>query len=183
MTTDQLKTIGMARRWGEKTIPGFDEAQFRLVLRNVGKVKEDAEGRVSTKALDNRGLEFVMAWFESVGYHQPGSEPGYWTAKANRHAKYVSARELRMIEQLATECPYPLGSLVWRLSNHRTHEVQELTRQQGYALIEALKKIVQRETAKRTRVAKPDSDFVSSAPSVVALSESECNQIEQDVLP
>ena len=178
MKKDQLKVIGMARSWGNKNIPGFDEPQFRLVLRNVGNVKEDADGKVSTKALDNRGMEFVMAWFESVGYHQPGSEAGYWTGKANRYSRHeITDREIHAIEELASHQPYSLPGLISRITNRRTDDIQQLRSQEAYNVIEALKKIVTRVIA--AKAAKP----VGRPPTVGSLSPSELSQIDKDILP
>ena len=174
----QLILIHTAKRQIEKINPDFDDAQYRTVLRSIAHVE-------SSKDLDNKSFEQVMAWFESVGFRQTTpaqntthgqQSAGYWETKAARHATWVSERELSMIDSLAKDCPYPLGSLVWRLSNHRTDKVAELTRQQGYALIEALKKIVAREAAKAL---KP----VGRPPTVGSLSPAELQQIEQDVLP
>ena len=128
MTSQQLRTVNMAASWAKKNVPDFDDAQWRLVLRNIGQVQADGDGHVSSKALSNSGMEQVMAWFESVGYRQGGSEPGYWTAKAARYSRYqVTDREIRMIEELASQQPYELAGIIGRLTNHRTTDIQQLS--------------------------------------------------------
>lgn len=155
-------------------LPDFDDAQWRLVLRNIGQVQADGDGHVSSKALSNSGMEQVMAWFESVGYRQPGSEPGYWTAKAARYSRYqVTDREIRMIEELAAQQPYELAGIIGRLTNHRTTDIQQLSATEAFKVIEALKSIVSREGAKTRKAQKP----------VRQLTPAEIAQTEADELP
>lgn len=168
----QLILIHTAKRQIEKLDQSFDDAAYRTVLRSIAHVE-------SSKDLDNKSFEQVMAWFESVGFKNttPGQPSvGYWGTKALRHARYASDRELRMIEQLQTQSPYPLPSMVRRLSGNRTDQATELYLKEAYALIEALKKIVEREAAK---AANP----VGRPPTVGSLSPSELQQIDKDVLP
>lgn len=190
MTNRQLQIIHTAKR-----SLGYEDADYRLVLKNIAGVQ-------SSKQLDQKGFELVMAFFESVGFeykahgaHSVGSpserQQTYWQSKADRQPRYVSERELRMIEQLQNQSPYKPESMVRRMSNGRTDRVTELYPKEGYALIEALKKIVDREANKRSTTENTDHtetgscSSVSSVSSVVnpALSVSDLSQIEQDVLP
>lgn len=141
ISKQQLILIHTAKRDIARLHPEFDDAQYRITLRSIAGVE-------SSKDLDNRTFEQVMGFFESLGYHQPGSAPGYWTAKADRTTRnQISDREIRRIEQLAAQQPYSLEGLIHRITNHRTSDLVQLTSGEAYKLQEALKGIVDRSPA------------------------------------
>lgn len=168
MTANQLKLLGMARSWAAKSIPNFDDTQFRTVLRSIGGLS--GEDRPSSKSLTNRGFEEVMAWFESVGFRYESHHRGhgvhrgefpnssvssessvvkqnYWNDKASRSSRnQITDRQIRMIELLASQQTYAMEGMILRMTAHRKHDLLELTSREAYDLTEALKQIIERGT-------------------------------------
>ena len=174
ISPDLVKLVNIARGWAAKSVPGFDDAQWRLILRNIGNVREDATGHVSSKSLDNRTVEQVLAWFESVGWQDRKHGPTYWTAKAQRYSRYqITDSEIHMIEKLAAQQPYELAGIIGRLTNHRTTDIQQLSASEAFKVKEALKSIVSREGAKTRTTQKP----------IRQLTPAEIAQTEADELP
>jgi len=148
----QIKTLGMARSWAKKNLPGYDDEQYRLVLRNLGGLH--GQDHPSGKDLDQCGFEQVMAWFESAGfsrYHTSESHARtYWNRKAARESSgQISDREIRMIEKLAADCDPDaaealIAGMCYRMTRHRTDDLRQLRRREAYNLIEAFKAIHER---------------------------------------
>ncbi len=133
MTPAQLRIIHTAKRQLE-----LDDASYRLILRNVGKVE-------SSKDLTNAGLEDVMALFESRGYCHPHHGENYWTKKSQSRGTVVTARAARFIRELAGQSRYNLEALVMRHSGDRTDIVEELYPREAWLLTEMLKGSTARE--------------------------------------
>ena len=181
ISKQQLILIHTAKRQIQKLDENFDDAAYRTVLRSIAHVE-------SSKDLDNKSFEQVMAWFESVGFKHaqrsqrsqraasvsdpapapPASDPAsnpasappasnpassdtYWQSKADRAAKHeITDREIRMIEQLATEIAFLkpdfiLPGFIRRMTRARTDDIQLLTATESHNLIEGLKSILTRE--------------------------------------
>ncbi|GEM_PF-6840401 len=191
MTPLQLKNLGIARRWAEKSIDGFDEAQFRLVLRNVGQVQEDATGHVSSKALSNSGLEIVMAWFESVGWEDPWKEKGYWQGQVKRQGGRQEYSVAGLIEKYQISDAY-LAGIIRRITHDRTNQVSGCNAYEQGKIIEALKAIGNRPHAKLAKNAEntllfdPNQSRIDSPRPLRPLREvtsAELSQIQQDEIP
>lgn len=135
MTPDQIKLIRIAAKK-----VGLNDAQYRMLLWNVAKVK-------SCLQLTNGGFEDVMAIFEQDGFVFDSSKPFYFRDKVFRRGELVNERVLRKIETLAVinGQPYPLESMTLRMSRQRTRKTEELTPREAFNLIEAIKKIIERE--------------------------------------
>lgn len=116
----------------------LDDASYRMILRNAGKV-------TSSKQLDNRGVEAVMAVLEEMGFQNHKDGPTYWRDKAARSQAGTGERVIHKIHALAAGQPYDLAALAYRFSNHRTNQVEQLGAQESYALIEMLKQVHQRQ--------------------------------------
>jgi len=136
MTNEQIKLIHVA-----KSKAGLTEEQYRMMLRNLGGVK-------SCKLLTNETFEDCMAFLEDCGF--PGD---YWRNKVATRSSFANARMVWMIRQLhiqyesarrIDEPHYELEGLVARSSKGRTRDPDRLTPAEAWALIEAIKKMIQR---------------------------------------
>lgn len=152
MTNDQLRMLAIARRQAERHTGGaFDEAQYRLLLRNVGRVKPDGAGHVTAKGLSNAGLDSVMAYLEEhCGYRQSGKPANYWRDGAAATLR----RQVHLIRGLAAASSYPLAGLVRRFSGDRTDDVERLTPAEASDLIEMLKDSNRRAAGKGKEAAR-----------------------------
>ena len=198
MTPLQLKNLGMARGWAQKNVPDFDEAAFRLVLRNIGHVQEDAAGHVSSKALTNSGLEAVMAWFESVGWEDPWKGPNYWTnqTKKGGNRQEYSVSGLCLKYQISDAY---LSGIINRITHGRTDQVSGCNAYEQGKIIEALKAVGNRQQAmgNGTPASRPASSLFPSASSVQSVvkphshrsmnpyvpSDAEIQQMKADEIP
>jgi hypothetical protein len=140
MTHPQLQIIHQVKRQ-----LGYDDAEYRMVLRNFGQVE-------SSKDLDNYGFERVMAFFESVGAKLTNS-PGYWAAKVARQRNMlISERQVRHIEAMAADYAKArgwdstdfLGGFIHRMTQGRTARIDHLKQYEAHNLTEALKKMQER---------------------------------------
>jgi len=140
ITNEQIRTVKTAQRFLQ-----MDDASYRTVLRNVGG------GVNSCKALGQEGFEDVMAYFESQGFGGEGAHK--WTDIVATRGSFANTRMVWMIQQLHAqyeaarepdETHYELSGLVFRQSKNRTRDVDRLTPAEAWALIEAIKKMIQR---------------------------------------
>lgn len=133
-TLSQIKTIQLGRR-----LCGLSDAQYRMLLRNVGGVD-------SSKELDSAGVEDVLAVMEDSGFDSHPSGPTYWRDKVRRRGHECGERAVHKIEELSRLQRYPLQRLCELFSNQRTSEPAKLTPGEAWKLIEMLKAAVARET-------------------------------------
>jgi hypothetical protein len=143
----QIKLVQIARR-----SLGIDEPDYRTVLRSLANVE-------STTKLTHRGMEAVMAYFESVGWVDRNHGRGYWT----RQRDTENAREVRLIRSLAAESAYKLPALCLRHSHHRTDDVTQLDWRERYELIEMLK-ASNRRAAQQSTADPPDESAERADP-------------------
>ena len=134
-TTSQIKTIKL----GAKCC-GLNDQQYRTLLRSVAGVE-------SCTALDNRGVENVMAVLEASGFDSHPAGPTYWQDKAASRGTTAGERMVHLIEELAPGVPYPLGALVRKHSGGRTDEPSKLRPGEAWNLIEMLKAAAGRQPA------------------------------------
>src|SRR6266487_463740 len=132
-TREQVITIQTARR-----ALNLSEAAYRMLLKNVAKVE-------SSKQLDNRGIEDVMAVFEDMGFDRHPGGRTYWRDKVANRSSKVNERQIRLIEMLSQGGRYCLPALVERFSAGRTASVIELTPGEAWKLTEMLKSAKQRD--------------------------------------
>jgi hypothetical protein len=132
-TISQIKTIQLGRRCCD-----LNDTAYRTLLRNVAGVE-------SSKALDNRGVEDVLAVMEDLGFDShPGGET-YWRDKVRARGQFCGERMAHKIHALAAEISYEAGSLARRLSGGRTDVVEQLDPHEAWAVIEAMKAIADRQ--------------------------------------
>jgi hypothetical protein len=142
-TTSQVKTIKLGAR-----VCGLGDAQYRLLLRNVAGVDS------STK-LDNHGVEDVLAVLEDLGFDSHPAGPTYWRDKVRARGSVCGERMARKIRALADGGRYDLTAMCRRHSNGEADVPEQLTPAQGWALVEALKAINDREAKHERRAAAP----------------------------
>ena len=149
ISSAQIQLVQIARRSLR-----IDEADYRTVLRSLAGVE-------STTKLTHRGMEAVMAYFESVGWVDRKHGAGYWT----RQRDTENAREVRLIRSLAAESIYELPALCFRHSHHRTDDVTQLDCFERYELIEMLKASNRRNDQRAARqAATPHTQHTQHAP-------------------
>jgi len=144
MTRDQIIAIKSTQRR-----LGFDDAAYRLILRNVGGVE-------SCKALSNEAFEQVMAFFEETGATMlppiaVGSTPNYWrdkVATAGGRMAYKIHALFAVYQELTCHLPedqqYKLPGLCAHFSHQAHRAPEQLDSRQQWTMIEALKKIIAR---------------------------------------
>jgi hypothetical protein len=140
-TANQLKLIHIAARQLD-----LDDADYRLVLRNVAKVE-------SAKELDNVSFEDVMACFEGAGFRMPKEAEDYWRNKVALRSRFATSREVFEIRRLAEKVMYDLPGLCRKFSAGRTWEPSKLSRDEASKLIEMLKACATREYERAPDVA------------------------------
>lgn len=144
ITKLQIQTIQIARRQVQQKSGGvFDEGQFRMALLNVGGVRPDCNGRVSSKALDQAGFEQMMAMLEDMGFRDVSGKPDHWRSRVNGLA---TTRQVFEIKRLGAESRYSIESLCQRATGGKCTSPEQLTPKQAHGLIEALKNIGARES-------------------------------------
>jgi len=147
MTPQQIRLLAIARRQVERLSAGtFDEGSYRLLLRNVGGAKPDAQGHISGKALSQAGFEDVMAALEAMGFRDD-KDDHHWRDIVARRQRFASSRQVYEIRRRAPDVDYPLAALVRRFSLGRTDQVERLNPREAYSLIEMLKDASARPTA------------------------------------
>ena len=134
-TALEMKLIHVAYRQA-----GLDEAQYRMVLRNVAGVD-------SAKSLSQVDLENVMAVFEDGGFRHAGKPADCWRAVVARRGSWCGERQVYLIEELAKEQPYDLAGMCRRFSGDRASRPDKLYPREASKLIEALKAICWRQNA------------------------------------
>lgn len=155
MTKPQLQSIHIFRRKLEALSAGhFDRGQFDLLLINLGGVRPDAEGRISSKALENRGFERVMTYLEEAIYVLDQTVGTYWHDRDARRGDFLSPSQeweiKRLFDLLASAgVEYALAGLLDRQTQGRTSEPRELRPDEARALIETLKGIADRQAKTR----------------------------------
>lgn len=115
----------------------LNDQQYRTILRSVAGVE-------SSEGLDNRSFEKVMAVLEEQGFRQIGKSETYWRDQLSNRGG-GSERQLHLICELAAKCPYPLESMVWRISSQRTQDPAQLSPREKWQLTESLKAIIARK--------------------------------------
>ena len=150
-TRPQIIVVQQAKR-----AVGLNDAQYRTLLRNVAGVE-------SSKLLDNRSLEDVMAVLEDLGARDHPGGPTYWRNKVRRRNAVGGERMVHKIHALARAIPHPPAGLCLRMSGRRTDQPEQLTPVEA-KVIEALKAILdRRSTADQPPVDGP-SDAVDEVP-------------------
>lgn len=136
ISTAQIRVLQTTRRQVHDASGGvFDENQWRILLRNVGRVEPDENGHVSVKAIDNAGFDRVMA---------------YMRAHLGKPARPDNSRVTWMIEQLYGKYakrdsePMELLGIVYQATGLRVQRVGDLPITSGRKVIEALKSILKR---------------------------------------
>jgi hypothetical protein len=84
---------------------GLNDPQYRTLLRSVAGVE-------SCKALDNPGVEDVMAVLEGMGFDSHPGGPTYWRDKVDRRGSRVNERMVHLIRELAAGGRYDLAAMV-----------------------------------------------------------------------
>jgi phage gp16-like protein len=153
MNPKQLKLIHIAKRDVD-----LNDEQYRTLLRNVAHVE-------SSKDLTNTQFEDVMATLEDLGFsyeranHRSratftgsgGScarvESTYWRDKVAARGRGTGERVLWKINTLAAGLPIDLPGFCWNMTG-RTDDVKQLTGQEAYKLVEALKSMHDRQERK-----------------------------------
>lgn len=118
----------------------LNDDQYRTLLRNVAGVE-------SSKELDNRGVEDVLAVLEDSGFDSHPAGPTYWRDKVRLRGSSCGERMARKIHALAGDPAqrYDLAAMCRRMSGGRTAVVEELLPREAWQLIEGFKAIVARE--------------------------------------
>jgi hypothetical protein len=135
-TGQQIKVIHVAARQ-----VGLDDAAYRLVLKNV-------TGKESSKDLDNRGIEDLLAVFEDLGWRDPGRAETYWRDKVSLRGRFAGARLVFRINELAPKQKYDLAGLCRKVSDDRTEFPRNLTPAEGMRLLVILQDVIERQKAK-----------------------------------
>lgn len=136
MTKPQLILLQTARR----QVPALrDDGPWRLLLHNVARV-------TSTKDLNNRTFEAVMAMLEALGFRDRYKRPNHYRRKITARGHDVSAEQIYKMVALAQEAGLELDGFCRRMTGGRTDCVGDLEPFEAYNVIEALKAIVQRRT-------------------------------------
>lgn len=131
ITSNQVKLVRAAQNR-----LGLSDAEYRMILRSTAHVE-------STKDLDQRGFESVLAVFESQGWQDTNRQPGHWS---NQSSGKATSRQIRYLESLALKCPrYPLDREAKKISHGRTSEARQLTTREAHKLIEMFKAAAARE--------------------------------------
>lgn len=138
ITKHQVAVVQIA-----KSSVHLDDADYRLVLRNLGNVGGE---RPSTKDLTQRGFEEVMAYFAGVGAKVPG-DPQHWLDKSQYRGNYADSRQVHLIQQLASRQQYSLDALCRKFSGNRAEHPSKLRPGEAHKLIEMLKNVVERTPA------------------------------------
>lgn len=133
MTKSQIILLQTARRQLR-----LDEAEYRLILRNVGGVD-------SCKDLSNQGFEDVMAFFEGRGFEYRGQASVHFRRKLETRGRVADARQLHKIAELASQTQYKLPGLCLRFSDGRTDQPEQLAPAEAHRLIEMLKAVLNRQ--------------------------------------
>lgn len=169
----QLKLIHIAKRQLERQSEGhFDDAQYRMVLRSIGGVD-------SSKDLDNRSFERVMAHLESMGFkgsvpdcsspkdaqHNRGLTPSsYWARKSAQAATPrapLTDRQRHLITDLASQISdLKLPGFIRRMTASRTDQIDSLTAKEAWNITEALKSM----TTRKAKATQPHSKGGPSCP-------------------
>lgn len=138
-TALQLKIVHVAARK-----VGLNDAQYRTLLANAAGVQ-------SSKDLTQAGFEDVMAVLEDLGFRDDRNGETYWRDKVEARGQAGNARMVHKIRELAKHSIYPLERLVWRHSEGRTEDVEQLTPREAWKLIEMLKGSNARTEAKHAQ--------------------------------
>lgn len=143
MTALQITILHTAMSQLRKLRPAvYDDAWYRNVLRNIGRVAGD---RPSSKSLTQAGFEDVMAFLESHGFRDARQHASYWRDVSNRRIGYASTRQVHAIRELAAQQQYDLRRLCLRLSDGAADCPQRLSPSQAYQLTEMLKSVIARK--------------------------------------
>lgn len=134
-TAQQVKLIQIARRQ-----VGLDEPAYRMLLHNVAGVD-------SCKLLDNPGVEDVMAVMEDMGFRMAGEPAFYWRGKVSARGSICGERMAMKINALCAYTKFEAAGMAERMSKGRTRIVEQLGPREAYNVIEALKKMINRQDA------------------------------------
>ena len=132
-TTKQTQLIQVAR-----AAAGLNEQAYRVLLHNVA-------GVASAKQLSNVAVEDVMSVLEGLGFQDRVHGEGYWSRKVAERGQYANARMVHKLTELAAGSRYPLPAMCLRHSVERTDQPDRLTPREAWMLIEAYKKMNERE--------------------------------------
>jgi hypothetical protein len=145
MTPLQLRTLHTMYSALKKLRPDiYDDDWLRLLVRNAGNVKPDDTGHVSTKNLDNVGLENVLAVIEQR-LHECNAAPGHrWRDAVSMRSGYATSRQVWSIKQLAPQQRYDLRAMCLKFSDGRAEIPERLTPAQAHKMVEFLKSAIAR---------------------------------------
>lgn len=149
MTPLQIKSLHVALGQVKKLRPEiYDDAWWRMVLRNIGHVRPDSAGHVSAKALSHAGFEDVMAFLETHGFRDPAGPETRWRDIARRRLGFASSRQVKALRDLAGLQRYDLRAACLRMSDGAADAPERLTPCQAHKLIEMFKSVVARDAKK-----------------------------------
>lgn len=132
LSPPQIRLIAIARNAARVDGQPLNDGQYRTLLRTVAGVS-------SSKELDNRGLEAVMAVFEELGFVDRVHGVGYWGRASGR-------RLIHYVKRLAGDSRYNLAALVLKFSGGRTDNPDKLLPREAWKLVEMLKASNARES-------------------------------------
>jgi hypothetical protein len=136
ITAAQIKALHVTRNQLYKASGEvFDEQQWRILLRNIGRVAPDANDHVSAKALDNAGFDRVMAYMRA--------HLGKSTRPDNTRITFKIERLYAEYSKLDAQ-PMELLGIAYQATGLRVQRVADLPVTSGRKVIEALKSILKR---------------------------------------
>ncbi|MBD9362917.1 regulatory protein GemA [Methylomonas fluvii] len=137
-----LQQVGIAKRWAEKTLPGWDDDMHRIVLQRHGAI--EVEGRVSAKSLNVPQLASVLDDYTARGWTRRKT---YQPSTSSR--PMVVSPQISMIVKLWGKLGHAgrvnnasrqaLLAFCARQTAHNVPDLDSLTDAERQAIIEALK--------------------------------------------
>jgi hypothetical protein len=142
-TGEQIKLIQTAAR-AAGLRNGKQEDRYRMVLAQY-RVK-------SCKDMTNAQIDDFLAICEALGWRYPGKSETYCRdrAKAAADGRYASYSQIEAISHLAGDLGFtPVGNsclakFIDRMTAGRVDTKEQLTRDEAYCVIEAMKAMLQR---------------------------------------
>lgn len=149
LNNKQIQLIQIAVRKAGLRGKGF-EGRYRMLL---GQYKQsNSEPVTSCKQLNGWQLGDMLAICESHGWQCPGKDADHFRKVAAARENVASFGQQKAIEHLAGDLgwnEFQLDGMIRKMSNGKATSVVTLTPGQAYQMIEALKKMLSRETGKQ----------------------------------
>jgi hypothetical protein len=144
LNNNQIKLVQIAVRAAGIRTPKFD-GRYRLLLM---KYKQPGGGPVrSCQQLNNSQLDDLLAICEAQGWRQPEKPDDFYRKKVAAGDNIISFAQSEAIRYLAGDLGWTadhLNNFIRSQTNNRAFTVIELTPNEGYKIIEALKAIFNR---------------------------------------